>query len=182
MFINSPAGFFQPPKLIQEHASTASKRRLDPFLRVRSNVCLDSIEDVVCPEADLDVEACARRVVSATLRCDEFLRFPFVAQKIWNSNSTRRKRFLSPKQARSSRRRREIHPVANKKRRCPTTIVRAPLFFLSWCSSTPSRRRFRYLDVTSSKRRGECVCVDIRKNISLCHCCLFLPTIAWGGF
>ena len=73
-------------------------------------------------------------------------------------------------------------PSQTKKRRCPTTIVRAPLFFLSWCSSTPSRRRFRYLDVTSSKRRGECVCVDIRKNISLCHSCLFLPTIAWGGF
>ena len=32
--------------------------------------------------------------------------------------------------------------------------------------------------IPSSKRRGGvCVCVDIRKNISLCHSCLFLPTI-----
>ena len=67
-----------------------------------------------------------------------------------------------------------------KKRRCPTTIARAPLIFLSRCSSTPSRRRFRYLDLYTVVQKtggGVCVCVDIRKNISLCHSCLFLPTI-----
>ena len=68
-----------------------------------------------------------------------------------------------------------------KRRRCPTTIARAPLIFLSRCSSTPSRRRFRYLDLYTVVQKtgggGVCVCVDIRKNISLCHSCLFLPTI-----
>ena len=67
-----------------------------------------------------------------------------------------------------------------KRRRCPTTMARAPLIFLSRCSSTPSRRRFRYLVVYTVVQKtggGVCVCVDIRKNISLCHSCLFLPTI-----
>ena len=55
-----------------------------------------------------------------------------------------------------------------KKRRCPTTIARAPLIFLSRCSSTPSRRRFRYLDLYTvvQKRGGGCVCVWISVKIS----------------
>lgn len=55
-----------------------------------------------------------------------------------------------------------------KRRRCPTTIARAPLIFLSRCSSTPSRRRFRYLDVYTvvQKTGGECVCVWISVKIS----------------
>ena len=118
----------------------------------------------------------ARRLRDFT-GCDfEFVRFLSVRcttkKSFWNSNSTRaeRKRFLSPKHARPSRRRRrEIHPNSQtKKRRCPTTIARAPLIFLSRCSSTPSRRRFRYLDLYTvvQKTGGECVCVWISVKIS----------------
>ena len=123
----------------------------------------------------------ARRLRDFTW-CDEFVRF---LRSLQNKKflefqfHARRKKALPLSEASTlfASTTRDPPRRKQKKRRCPTTIVRAPLFFLSWCSSTPSRRRFRYLVVTSSKRRGECVCVDIRKNISLCHSCLFLPTI-----
>jgi len=59
-------------------------------------------------------------------------------------------------------------PSQTKKKKMSNEIARAPLIFLSRCSSTPSRRRFRYLDVYTvvQKTGGECVCVWISVKIS----------------
>ena len=127
----------------------------------------------------------ARRLRDFT-GCDEFVRF---LRSLQNKKflefqfHARRKKALPLSEARApfaSTTARDPPRRKQKKRRCPTTIARAPLIFLSRCSSTPSRRRFRYLDVYTVVQKtggGVCVCVDIRKNISLCHSCLFLPTI-----
>ena len=128
----------------------------------------------------------ARRLRDFT-GCDEFVRF---LRSLQNKKflefqfHARRKKALPLSEARApfaSTTTRDPPRRTQKKRRCPTTIARAPLIFLSRCSSTPSRRRFRYLDVYTVVQKtggwGVCVCVDIRKNISLCHSCLFLPTI-----
>ena len=110
--INPPAGFFQPPKLIQEHASTASKMRLErSFVFVRTIVWTRIFHRRCSPGrfGCLGVRA-TRRLRDFTVR--RILKIPkFVAQNVWNSNSTRRKRFLSEARPR----RREI-PYRRKKK------------------------------------------------------------------
>ena len=103
------------------------------------------------------------RFLSVRCKTKKFLEFQFHARrKKESASSLRSTRALRVDDDERST------PSHTKKRRCPTTIARAPLIFLSRCSSTPSRRRFRYLDVYTvvQKTGGECVCVWISVKIS----------------
>ena len=139
------------------------------------NVPLDSIEDVVCPEADLDVEACARRVVSATLRgATNFLRFLRSLQnkKFWGYPHARRKKALPLSEARApfaSTTARDPPKLANKKKKmsnddraCASYFFVAVLFD-SFATTIPlSRCVYR----RPKDGGGVCVCVWISVKIS----------------
>ena len=125
------------------------------------------------------------RFLSVRCKTKKFLEFQFHARrKKESASSLRSTRALRVDDDERST------PSHTKKRRCPTTIARAPLFFFvavlfdytSHFATTIPLSRFN----KSSKRRGECVCVcvcvDIRKNISLCHYTVFFYThISLGG-
>ena len=174
MFINSPAGFFQPPKLIQERFHRVEKAA-GPVPSCSFERSFGLYRRCCLPGGRF-----GRRGVRAARRlrdftwCDEFVRF---LRSLQNKKflefqfHARRKKALPLSEARApfaSTTARDPPKLANKqKRRCPTTIARAPLIFLSRCSSTPSRRRFRYLDLTSRPKDGGSVCVCVCVWISV---------------
>ena len=100
------------------------------YLFERSFGLGSSVEDV--RPADLDVWACARRVVSATLRCDEFLRFPSSLRKTFGIQFHAQKALPLRSKAATAR-----DPLPSQKKKMParrggkttTTIVRARLFY-----------------------------------------------------
>ena len=129
----------------------------------------------------------ARRLRDFTW-CDEFVRF---LRSLQNKKflefqfHARRKKALPLSEARApfaSTTARDPPKLANKKKE-EDVQRRSRVRLLFFCRG--ALRRLRDDDsvisicIPSSKRRGGgvCVCVDIRKNISLCHSCLFLPTI-----
>ena len=82
------------------------------YLFERSFGLGSSVEDV--RPADLDVWACARRVVSATLRCDEFLRFPSSLRKTFGIQFHAQKALPLRSKAATAR-----DPLPSQKKRCP---------------------------------------------------------------
>lgn len=127
----------------------------------------------------------ARRLRDFTW-CDEFVRF---LRSLQNKKflefqfHARRKKALPLSEARApfaSTTARDPPKLANKKKKmsnddraCASYFFVAVLFD-SFATTIPlSRCVYR----RPKDGGGVCVCVDIRKNISLCHSCLFLPTI-----
>ena len=127
----------------------------------------------------------ARRLRDFT-GCDEFVRF---LRSLQNKKflefqfHARRKKALPLSEARApfaSTTARDPPKLANKKKKmsnddraCASYFFVAVLFD-SFATTIPLSR---FVYRRPKDGGGVCVCVDIRKNISLCHSCLFLPTI-----
>ena len=106
------------------------------------------------------------RFLSVRCKTKKFLEFQFHARrKKESASSLRSTRALRVDDDERST------PSHTKKRRCPTTIARAPLFFFvavlfdytSHFATTIPLSRFN----KSSKRRGECVCVCVWISVKI---------------